>query len=71
MRQSGRGNEGGNGEDRGESSSAGEPKGSAALRLHGTREAAAAEGAIRGGEAARFWAYMFPAHGGKIFCFEY
>lgn len=46
-------------------------RGSAALRLHGTREAAAAEGAIRGGEAARFWAYMFPAHGGKIFCFEY
>lgn len=46
-------------------------RGSAALRLHGTREAAAAEGAIRRGEAARFWAYMFPAHGGKIFCFEY
>lgn len=46
-------------------------RGSAALRLHVTREAAAAEGALRGGEAARFWAYMFPAHGGKIFCFEY
>lgn len=46
-------------------------RGWAALRLHVTREAAAAEGAIRGGEAARFWAYMFPAHGGKIFCFEY